>query len=84
MLPVIQKEFGVSRSQVQWVAASNTIVWVSLVPFLAVQRTLSDTTRRARRRSWLEDAVIFTEGSGHFIVECCCSSCLPSYPHLCL
>jgi hypothetical protein len=33
MLPVIQKEFGVSRSQVQWVAASNTIVWVSLVTF---------------------------------------------------
>jgi hypothetical protein len=69
MLPVIQKEFGVSRSQVQWVAASNTIVWVRLIPFLAFRRTLSETIRRDRRRLWLEDAVISTEESGHFIVE---------------
>jgi len=29
VLPVIQKEFGISTSEVQWVAASSTIVWVS-------------------------------------------------------
>lgn len=29
ILPVVAKEFGVSSSQVQWIAATNTIVWVS-------------------------------------------------------
>jgi hypothetical protein len=31
VLPVIQKEFGISKSEVQSVAASSTIVWVSLI-----------------------------------------------------
>jgi hypothetical protein len=31
VLPVIQKEFGISKSEVQWVAASSTIVWLSLL-----------------------------------------------------
>ena len=31
VLPIIQKEFGITKSEVQWVAASSTIVWVSLV-----------------------------------------------------
>jgi MFS family permease len=36
ILPVIAEEFGVSKSQVQWVAASNTIVWVSFHSGLTV------------------------------------------------
>jgi len=39
VLPVIQKEFGISTSEVQWVAASSTIVWVShlLIPSSEIQ-----------------------------------------------